>query len=339
MSALFAFIIIFPTVVFVHELGHFLFARMVGIKVEAFSIGYGRSILSWVDKHGTKWKLGLFPLGGYVQMLGQNDLPGKTEKAKNTAEAAQHFEHKTAGQRAMVIFGGAFFNFIFAILVLWGYFMARGEPKVIMSQVISVVHGSSAEKAGIKEGDLIEGDVQKIVNESGGDFVKLVINGQEKWLEPKEDSGRYVIGVAYNLSPTEFEKLGFGAAAVKSVSFTWEASGRTLSALGQIITGARSVRELGGMITISEVGGRALDAGFMPFLFILAIISINLGLINLIPIPMLDGGHLFFIGLEAIIRRRVPEKVKLVAFNIGFGFIILLMIFVNLNDIMRLFGI
>jgi regulator of sigma E protease len=328
----------FPVIVFAHELGHFLLARAFGVRVEKFSIGFGKSLYKWTDRRGTIWKIGVFPFGGYVKIYGQSDTPKKAEEAASLEDTNVHFEHKKTWQKAAMFAAGPAFNFLFAILLFWGYLLARGEPKAHISIVTDVLAGSVAEKAEIKANDVIEGDVRNIVSASEGRTVALSVNAKPVSITPQEDCGRFIIGVKYSLEAVEYRRLGLLSAAAGSLAMAWDASAKTLSALGQMITGSRSPRELGGMITISEIGGRALASGFLTFIYVVALISLNLGLINLLPIPMLDGGYLLLYLVEACIRRKVPERAKSLAFNIGFGIVIALMIYANLNDILRLFG-
>lgn len=356
LYAIIAFIILLPIIVFVHELGHFLFARMNGVKVEAFAIGFGKKLFGWRDSYGTDWKVCVIPLGGYVKMVGQSDTPESAEKKAedrkkmSAKERAESFEFKKRYQKASIVAAGPVFNFIFGMVVFFGLFFFVGVPN---SSVVvqGVVLESAADKAGLKTGDKIlkmndvniskTRDVSKFMGKSDGSVIKMEISRDEKVvtvdIKPLLDNDIYKIGIMYSSSFNEYTKVGFVGALKGAYDDTASIVTETLSSLGQMIVGKRSSKELGGMISIAQISGAALKSGLYSFLYLMALISISLGLFNLFPIPVLDGGYLFIYIIEGIIRRDLSEKVKEKMFFIGFVFIIFLLLLSNVNDILRLF--
>ena len=356
LYALIAFIILLPIIVFVHELGHFLLARLNGVKVEAFAIGFGKKIVGWRDSYGTEWKICIIPLGGYVKMVGQSDTPEsakqKAEKIKKMSakEKSESFEFKKRYQKASIVVAGPLFNFIFGMIVFFGLFFFVGVPD---SSVVvhSVIAESAAEKAGMKDGDKIlkmdnvsivrPADISKVMGKADGSVIKMEVLRDDKVvklsLKPQDDNGVYKLGIMYSSVFSNYKKVGFGGAVKESYDTTASIVGDTLKGLGQMIVGKRSSKELGGMISIAQVSGAALKNGLYSFLYLMSLISISLGLFNLFPIPVLDGGYLFIYIIEGIIRRDLSEEVKEKMFFVGFMFIIFLLLLSNVNDILRLF--
>lgn len=350
-----AFIILIPIVVFVHEFGHFLFARINGVKVESFSIGFGMKLFGWRDSFGTEWKVCLVPLGGYVKMLGQSDTPETSEqkqanrKKLSKKEKSESFEFKKRYQKASIVFAGPLFNFILGILVFFCLFFFIGMAKY--SPVIhSVVKESPAVKAGLKSGDKlislgsnkieIASDVSKIMKEATGKPMPIVVERDGKVLKfsitPKKSDGKFLLGIVYAPKFENYTKVGFIDAVKNSYNQTSTIVVETVKSLGEMIIGKRSSKDLGGMISIAQISGSAFENGFYSFMYLMAFISISLGLFNLFPIPVLDGGYLFIYIIEGIIRRDLPEKLKEIMFLIGFWFIIFLLLLSNYNDIIRL---
>ncbi len=356
MMGLLAFLILLPAIVFVHEFGHFLFARINGVKVEAFSIGFGKSIASWVDKYGTAWKICIIPLGGYVKMLGQSDTPETVEEKKESIkkltkeEKAQSFEFKKRYQKSSIVAAGPVFNFIFGFIIFFTLFFFVGKSDT-SSVVADVVKNSPAYIAGIKSGDVIAKinnqeilepqSIGKIIQEMNGSALKLEIMRDNKiipiTITPKKENEKYFIGVSYSPKFNGYKKIGFISSIKLAYNKTSDIVSETLKALCEIFTGSRSSKELGGVISIAKVSGHALSAGFYSFMYLMAFISISLGLFNLFPIPVLDGGYLLIYAIEGIIRKDLPEKVKEKMFFIGFMFIIFLLLLSNINDIIRIF--
>ncbi len=355
LTGIVAFIILLPVIVFVHEFGHFLFARINGVRVESFSIGFGPSLFSWTDKHNTVWKVSAIPLGGYVKMLGQSDTPESTEtKAKkikklSAKDKAESFEFKKRYQKASIVFAGPFFNFIFGFLVFFGLYFFIGVSNN-NSVVMDVIKDSPAYTSGIKSGDIIlsiNGEsvknarkISQLIKESNGKKIIVKVKRNDKDLSisviPEKKNDTFFLGVSYASRFENYRKVGFIEAVSEAYNSVSNIVSDTLKSLGEMIVGSRSSKELGGMISIAKVSGDALSAGLYAFLYLMAFISISLGLFNLFPIPVLDGGYLFIYMIEGIIRRELPEKVKQVIFFLGFLFIIFLLLLSNFNDILRI---
>ncbi|MBR4315655.1 MAG: RIP metalloprotease RseP [Alphaproteobacteria bacterium] len=355
LTGIIAFIILLPIIVFVHEYGHFLFARINGVRVESFSIGFGPSLFEWKDKHNTVWKISAIPLGGYVKMLGQSDTPEsakeKAEKAKKLTakEKAESFQFKKLYQKASIVFAGPFFNFVFGFILFFSLFFFKGIPNTT-SIVMDVVKDSPAYSSGIKTGDifvsingtLVENprSIGKIIKSSNGKKLDIVVNRSGKNIDisviPEQKNDSYFLGVSYASKFENYKKIGFVKSIQESYSSIKNIVVDTVKSLGEILIGSRSSKELGGMISIAKVSGEALSSGFYSFLYLMSFISVSLGLFNLFPIPVLDGGYLFMYMIEGIIRREIPEKIKEVIFSIGFMFIIFLLLLSNFNDILRI---
>jgi regulator of sigma E protease len=355
--SLVAFIILLPLVVFVHELGHFVLARANGVRVDAFSIGFGKVLFKWRDRHGTEWRISLVPLGGYVKMFGQNDMPEKAEKKiafmkrLKPAERKAHFEFKTRLQRAAIIVAGPAANYLFAFLVFAALFVFVGVPRTpaVVSQALP---DSPAVEAGIMAGDVIREiggrrivnarDISRVMGASDGSPLAVVVqrDGRDMALEltPKQEGGKYVLGISYSMRLEDYQRSSFAGAVSAALAEIWSITRDTTVSLGEMIAGRRSSRDLGGLISIAQVSGRALEGGAYSFLYLVAFISVSLGLFNLFPIPMLDGGYLLMYGIEALLRRDLPEKFKERMFMAGFALVIALLLLSNFNDIARLLG-
>ena len=356
LYAIIAFIILLPVIVFVHELGHFLFARLNGVKVEAFAIGFGKKLFGWRDSYGTDWKVCIIPLGGYVKMLGQSDTPESAEKKEqdrkkmSVKEKSQSFEFKKRYQKASIVAAGPVFNFLFGLIVFFGLFFFVGLPNNSVV-VQGVVLESAADKAGIKAGDKIlkmndveilkTRDVSKFMGKADGSTIKMEILRDDKTkvidIKPLLENNVYKIGIVYTSVFNEYSKVGFVGAIKGAYDDTASIVSETLSSLGQMIIGKRSSKELGGMISIAQISGAAFANGLYSFLYLMALISISLGLFNLFPIPVLDGGYLFIYIIEGLMGHDLSEKVKEKMFFVGFLFIIFLLLLSNVNDVLRLF--
>ena len=352
------FLIVLTILVFVHELGHYWVARRCGVRVEVFSIGFGPEIVGWTDKADTRWKISAIPLGGYVKMFGEGefvgDADGELPRPLTPAERGVSFRYKTIAQRAAIVFAGPAANFVFAIIVLAALYVTLGQPYT-PAEIATVVKGSAAEKAGIKPGDRIiridDEDigsfeqVQQIIRMSPEQPVHIVVlrDGAEVSFEVtptlrevKDRIGGTVhigmLGVTRQ-GTTEIRDLGPVASLWQAVLETKNISVGTLEAIGQIIVGTRSTNELGGPIKIAQMSGEVWKLGAISLISFTALISINLGLINLFPIPMLDGGHLLFFAFEAVRGRPLGEKAQEYGFRIGVVLVFSLMLFVIINDI------
>ncbi|MAZ76327.1 MAG: RIP metalloprotease RseP [Micavibrio sp.] len=437
------FLLVLSILVFVHEWGHYIVARLCGVRVEVFSIGFGKELFGWNDKNDTRWKFSLIPLGGYVKMFGDTDMSSSGhvdgvnngEKIRPFTEDEKQvaFYLKPVWKRALIVFAGPGINFLFAILLLTGMYSIYGQP-VTPPQASAVIEGSAADKAGFKPHDKvisIDGekisrfeDIRRIVTvaldtplkfkvdrdgkevvltatparetmtdrfgfESSRGMLGIVgpssglhidsivaVNGKKvttaderraallkamdrpatisldrgeqtdkfdimpiaannEALKDSESAGYNSLVIALS-SDEEFMQHGILDGFTSAAAETWAITRSTLTALGQMVTGTRSATELGGIIRIGAIAGDMAQAGMIAIVTFTALLSINLGLINLFPIPMLDGGHLVFYGLEAIKGKPVSEKVQEYAFRVGFALLIGLMIFANINDIIQI---
>lgn len=363
-STIFWFLIVLSVLVFVHEFGHYWVARRCGVKVEEFSIGFGRELFGWNDRAGTRWKFCLIPLGGYVKMYGEADAsnnPTSADFADNQTtltpeQRAESFVYKTVGQRAAIVAAGPVANFLFAIVVLATLFSTFGQP-FTPPIVGSVVEGSAAAEAGLQAGDRINAidgagiqrfeEVQHWIGLNAGKTITLTIEraGETLMLRAtprvefidttvggKAQVGRLGIGRA----GTEFQRHDPLTAVWQAVRESGAMITGTLQALGQMISGSRSASELGGPILIAQMSGQSAEGGIPSIVWFMAILSINLGLINLFPIPMLDGGHLVFYGIEAARRRPLGDGAQRVAYRVGLAMVLTFVIFATWNDLNRL---
>jgi len=347
---LIAFAIVLGVLVFIHEMGHYLAARWRGVRVDAFSIGFGRSLATWTDRTGCEWRLGWIPLGGYVKLHGQENPAEASPEQRATWRPGETFHEKSVGSRAIVVAAGPIANFLLAILLFAGLFMAVGQP-VGGTGVGQVVAGSPAERAGLKAGDEIVAldgqkvqrfeQVQRYVQPRAGQpiAVRVVRDGSEVTVtavpeasgEGPNATGR--LGIQGGAA--RFEKLGPIAAIGAGAAQTWDVTWQTLVGIGEMLTGQRSAKELGGPIRIAEISGEAANLGISPLVNLMAVLSVSLGLLNLFPIPVLDGGHLLFYAAEAIRGRPLPPKVQEYGFRAGFALLIALFLFASGNDIIE----
>ena len=359
-----SFVLVLTIVVFVHEFGHFYIARKNGVRCQAFSIGFGPELFGYTDKLGTRWKFSLIPLGGYVKMFGEGETMQMVEGGSNEpreltpAEKAVSFKHKTVGQRAAIVFAGPAINFLFSIIVFWMMFMTLGRP-VTEPMIGKVVEGSAAAEAGLLANDVIKSidgrdierfeDIRGMVPLSDGSPMHLVIlrDGREQKIDitprmSEEDNGfgkpqkRLVLGIAASENATKAVVLNPVQAFGASVGFTYEMVDSTFVVMGQMIAGKRGTEDLGGPIRIAQYSGQAAKGGGLNFISFVAILSINLGLINLFPVPMLDGGHLLFYAIEAVRGRPLSERVQEWGLRVGLVLVMALMIFGAWNDITHL---
>lgn len=439
------FLIVLSILVFVHEWGHYIVARWCGVRVEIFSIGFGKEIFGFTDKSGTRWKFSLIPLGGYVKLFGDVDPASvkhedsiedrDTGEIRHLTDSERKvaFFAKPVWRRAAIVIAGPAINYIFAILILCGLFVFSGQP-VTPPNAGAVIVGSSADKAGflphdriisidgetiqtfedirrdmmialdtekhfvierdgkhvdiytkperVKERDRFgfehskgllglispahavkmssiksidgremqdEEQIRSALEKRLGQRFKLVIDrgGETDTLivEPLKDKNSGLnnpedtnYNVLFLSSPSDdlFLKYGPVEALGKALEQTWVVTTGTLEALGQMVMGTRSAKELGGIIRMGALAGDMAQQGLIAVIMFIALLSINLGLINLFPIPMLDGGHLLFYAVEAIIRKPIPDRIQEYAFQFGLVFLVGIMVFANLNDLMQL---
>ena len=346
--AIVALLIVLGIVVFIHELGHFLAARWAGVRVDTFSIGFGPAIIKWHDKHGTVWKIACLPLGGYVSIYGQEDMFDRKKYAELSSEQKKgHYLSAPAWKQFIIVAAGVTMNFILAWLIYSGIFMF--QPKQVQLPVVGqVIQESVAFNAGVKPGDIVVRiDDEKITNwgelviakelASNRDADVLLLRDTKLvrvQLSPAERWGLIADG-----SKTELRKKGFFDGLYAGARETYYQSKTLLVVLKQIVTGERSSKQLGSFITIAEVSGQALSMGIVALLSIIALLSVNLGVINLLPLPVLDGGYLLILIIEAITRRKLGGRGMEIAILVGWLFIIGLFALTMWNDLARVFGL
>jgi regulator of sigma E protease len=356
------FFAILTVLVFVHELGHYSVARWAGVKVEVFSIGFGPEIFGWTAASGTRWKFSAIPLGGYVKMFGDAD-PAST-RAEGLAEMSESdkslaFHHKPLRDRALIIAAGPAANFVFAIVLLTAMFISAGQPYA-PSIIDKIVPDSAAEQAGLQINDRVialDGveitrfeDMRRLIMDNPGVRLPITVERAGTTVSLSvtpaisENVDRFgnkhrigLLGV--NSQTVETLRLGPVAAVSEAVNETYSLVTRTLTSFGQIISGSRTAEELGGPLRIAQMSGAVAQTGWLQTIWFMAILSVNLGLINLFPIPVLDGGHLLFHAVEATLGRPVGEKVMEYANMTGLTLVLGLMVFVTWNDLtqMRVF--
>jgi regulator of sigma E protease len=355
------FLLVITALVFIHELGHYLVARWNGVRIEVFSIGFGPELFGWYDRAGTRWKFSAVPLGGYVKMYGDADpssMPSDSLGAMSAEDRELSFHHKRLSQRVAVVAAGPMANFIFAVVLLAGLFATVGQP-FTPPDVGQVQPGSAAEGGGIKPGDtisVIDGhkierfeDVQQAVALNNGGPMTIVVrrDGRDVSLDvtPQmtERTDRFgnvyrigLLGIGRN--GVEYVRHDPATAVWRAVEETWKQSVGTLKAIGQMIAGARTTDELGGPVRIAQMSGEVAQGGIVAIVWFMAVLSINLGLINLFPVPVLDGGHLLFYVAEAIRGRPLGQRAQEYGFRIGLALVVSLMVFATWNDLMHLYA-
>lgn len=366
LGILLPFLFVLTIVVFFHELGHFLVARWVGVKVLVFSVGFGPELLGFNDRYGTRWKLSAIPLGGYVKFFGDQNAASVTDQdavaAMTKEERAQSFFYKSVPRRTAVVAAGPIANFILAILIFAAIFTFYGKPTA-SARVDSVQAGSAAEAAGFKPGDVIRSingqeiqtfsDMQRIVGGSAGQTLKIQVDrgGENLALtavpelkEIKDSFGNThrigVLGITRAMAEDDqrLEKAPPLTALKMAVEDTWFVVERTMSYLGGVIAGRESADGLGGPVRIAQVSGQVATLGIAALLHLTAVLSVSIGLLNLFPIPLLDGGHLLFYAVEALRGRPLSERVQELGFRVGLAIVLMLMVFATFNDITRLFA-
>ena len=349
-----AFVVVLGVLVFFHELGHYAAARWRGIFVEKFSIGFGRPIAAWTDRRGTDWQIGWLPLGGYVKLYGQEGA-GDVTDAADVAPAhdprGPRYHDKPVGDRAIVVAAGPIANFVLAAVLFSALFMAVGRP-VGNTTVASVVEGGAAQAAGVQAGDRILAlddtpvtrfeQVQAHIQPRANQPVRLRLQreGQELTVTATPSARP---GAAEGAAPVGMLGIGGGAATYErtdplsaiwgGVAYTGEVTVQTLAGIWQMITGQRGTEELGGPLRIAQLSGQVASLGFTNLVSFMAILSVNLALINLFPIPVLDGGHLVFYALEAIRGRPLPPRAVEYGFRAGMAVLATLFVFATWNDL------
>jgi regulator of sigma E protease len=354
---------VFSIVVFFHELGHFLVARWCGVRVLVFSIGFGPELFGFDDRHGTRWKLAAIPLGGYVKFLGDENAASVPDQAAiaqmSEADRQESFPQKTVGARAAVVAAGPIANFLIAIAIFAGLALAFGKPSTA-ARVDVLQPGSAAEEAGFQPGDVVLSingrridsftEMQRIVTLSGGEKLTIVVRRGDRemtltavprLLEGKDPFGdgtrRWILGITRSPDPNErmYEPVSPIGAVVWGVSETWFVIETTFTSIGRMFVGRESADQVGGPIRIAEESCKVATLGLAALLHLTALLSISIGLLNLFPIPLLDGGHLLFYAIEKLRGRPLSDRAQEFGFRIGLAVVLMLMIFATYNDISR----
>ena len=351
-----AFALVIGPLVFLHELGHYLAGRWFGVKAEEFSIGFGREVVGFTDRRGTRWKFGWMPLGGYVRFAGDMNpasQPSTEWLSLPAHERAKTFQAKPLWQRAIIVAAGPIMNFIIAVVILAGFALAYGQ-NITPAVIGKVMPGTPAAAAGLQAGDQITGLGGRIIGDFGdlatytimrpGEKVTITYQRGDKPMQVDAVIGERALkdrfghvsrrGVLGILPGKQiFVPVEPWEAPLVGAQRTWDIVKTTVDGLGQIILGRIPVSELGGPLKIAQISGESLAMGPVDFVGLIALISINLGFINLLPVPVLDGGHLLFYAVEAVRRRPVEPQVMEWAFRGGLLAILALMLFVTLNDL------
>jgi regulator of sigma E protease len=353
------FVLVLTVLVFIHEFGHYIIARLNGVKIEVFSIGFGPELFGWTDKAETRWKVSLIPLGGYVKMYGDADASSKPDEAatqKMTKEQkARTLQGKRVGQRIAVVSAGPVANYLLAIVLLSALYFIKGIPMVVPA-VGSIAEGSVAQSMGLAIGDKIVefngktvdnfDELRQIIPTTAGQEIHVTVERKEKdKADPAKRlnltgvmmiNGNPVASLGITPSGDQlFRKSGVIESLTNATYYCYVISKETLKGLGQMVVGKRSSNELGGILTIGVLAKQSAAQGWIALVLLTAILSINLGLINLLPIPVLDGGHIVFYSIEAIRGKAVSTKAQEHAYTVGLFIVLGLMAVATWNDLSR----
>jgi regulator of sigma E protease len=358
------FLFVLTVVVFFHELGHFLIARWAGVRVLTFSLGFGPELAGFNDRHGTRWKISAVPLGGYVKFFG-DDSEASTPSSETLdnmteEERAGCFHHKSVGRRAAIVAAGPIANFLLAIVIFTCLFTFFGKPSTT-ARVDKVEAGSAAASAGFQVGDVVAAidgqpigsfsDMQRIVSVRAGEplafTVKrgdatLQLRGTPELKEVKDAFGNAhrlgVLGITRQTSAGDVttERVDPATALWLGVKETWFVVDRTLAYIGGVFAGREAADQVGGPLRIAQISGQVATIGLAALIHLAAVLSISIGLLNLFPVPLLDGGHLLFYGVEAVRGRPLSPRAQEMGFRIGLGLVLMLMVFATYNDILHL---
>ena len=357
------FLFVLTIVVFFHELGHFLVGRLCGVGVVTFSIGFGPELFGWNDRHGTRWRVSAIPLGGYVKFVGDDNAASVPDRdgldALPEKDRRRAFQAKSVAARAAIVAAGPLANFLLAIVIFSAIPMISGRMD-LMPKVGSVAVGEPADLAGIRAGDLvvsIEGrpvesfmDILRIVSERAGVPTGFVLDRDGRRIEtlvtPRlfEETSRFgnqrrgLVGIRASDDPADRHLKLFSPldAVVEGVRETGFVITRTLSYLGGIVTGRESIDQLGGPLRVAQISGEVAGLGIAALVNLAALLSVSIGLLNLFPVPLLDGGHLVYYAIEAARGRPLSDRAQDIGFRIGLGLILMLMLVSSWNDIAHL---
>ncbi|MGB8632338.1 MAG: RIP metalloprotease RseP [Xanthobacteraceae bacterium] len=358
------FLFVFSLVVFVHELGHFLVARLCGVRILMFSIGFGPEIVGFNDRYDTRWKISAIPLGGYVKFFGDEnpasvpDAQSLEAMPESERELSYHFQ--PVFKRAAIVVAGPLANFVLAIVIFAGILGIYGK-QTMSARVDSVQANSAASAAGFHEGDVVVAingeaidsftDMQRIVSDSAGEALNIKVNrdGSQILLkatpdlkEVKDNFGNVhrigILGITRSMTPSDvkYQAVSPIEAVWMGGQETWFVIDRTLTYIGGVVMGREAADQLGGPIRIAQISGQVASIGFVALIHLAAVLSVSIGLLNLFPIPLLDGGHLLFYSIEAARGRPLSERAQEVGSRIGLAIVLMLMIFATFNDIVHL---
>jgi regulator of sigma E protease len=351
------FLVVLTVLVFVHEMGHYLVARLSGVRVETFSIGFGPELFGWYDRRGTRWRISAILIGGYVKMFGDADptsMPGEAVQTMTAEERAVSFHHKPLAARAAVIAAGPMANFLFTVVLFAGIFATVGE-RYTPPNIGLVQPDSAAAEAGVQPGDVFVSIDGQTVNRFEDVIQAVLLNtGTPMSVVVRRDGSELTLSITPRMTDTvdrfgnhdkhgllgvggsgvAFVQRGPGTAVVEAFRETWSTGSGILKAVGQMITGARNSDEIGGPLRIVKLSGEVVQGGgLLGLLFFMATLSVNLGLINLFPIPVLDGGHLLFYAAEALRGRPLGPRAQEFGFRVGLAIVLTLMVFATWNDL------
>lgn len=363
LGYLLPFLFVLTLVVFVHELGHFLVGRWCGVDVKTFSIGFGRELFGFNDRHGTRWRFAIIPLGGYVKFSGDADATSSTTSdslaTMSREEHERSFPAQSIAERAAIVAAGPIANFLLAILIFGGTAYFLGKP-VLAPRVDAVTVGGAAARAGLQSGDLIQlvdgrevksfADLQRAISirpgetfpvtvERGGTAVVLSVTPD--LVETSSPLGKQrlgIIGVQASAKPEDWttQHFNLSQSVMLGLSETWFVVERTYDYVAKLIRGKESTDQLSGPIRIAQVSGMvAYSGGILALISLAALLSVSIGLMNLLPVPMLDGGHLLFYAIEALRGKPLSERAQELGFRVGLGLVLMLMLFVTWNDLVH----
>ncbi len=360
------FLFVLTIVVFFHELGHFAVARWAGVKVLTFSLGFGPELFGFNDRHGTRWKVSAIPLGGYVKFFGDESEASTPSadaiKSMTDEERKVSFHGKKVGPRAAIVAAGPIANFLLAIVIFAALFTFFGKPNQ-SARVDSVQEKSAAAAAGFKSGDVVTAidgsvienftDMQRIVSTKAGQALSFSVKRDDKIVtlnatpelrEIKDTFGNVhkvgVLGITRATTPGDAtnEKVNPATAVWLGVKETWFVAKSTILYLGDVFTRRASADQVGGPIRIAQISGQVATLGLSPLIHLAAVLSVSIGLLNLFPVPLLDGGHLLFYAIEAVRGRPLSERSQEMGFRVGLALVLMLMVFATYNDILHLAG-
>lgn len=348
VQTLASFALVLGVLVSIHELGHYLAARGCGVRVEVFSIGFGPALKSWTDRHGTRWQISLLPLGGFVKMYGMSpDAPAEAAANGEAFRPAEAYCAKKVWQRSVIAAAGPAANFVLA-MVLFGALLATSGRPVALPVVGEVLSSSAASQAGLQVHDDIRAvngkpitkfdELRAVVAASAGRDVTLLVHRANADVSltahiKASVTGIGVLGIRSGALRTD--PVGPLEALVGGVTETWDVFRQTVVGLVDIIVGNTSSDELGGPISIAQMSGQMVQLGIVSLINFIAALSINLGFVNLLPIPVLDGGHLMFYAAEAIRGRPVPPRAQEYGYRLGVAIIACIFVFVSFNDLAK----